>query len=518
MSVTSRVDPWATRSTKPIHVLIVEDDDAGRRSIERFLRDSGFEVTSAADAEIAERLLDEHPFSVVVTDYRLPGIDGIELVRRVKARNPALPCLVVTAHGDVRSAVEAMRAGATQFLEKPAPPELLIELIREAWEKHALRLEVEQLRRQLDDRYGVDQLIGSTPAMCKIFERIKLAAPTTSTVLITGESGTGKELVARAIHQNSLVKHGPFVAVNCGALPETLVESELFGHEKGAFTGAVQAKKGFFEAAEKGTLFIDEIGDLPLTLQPKLLRALEQRVITRVGSTKETPVDVRILAATHQQLERMVRESRFRPDLYFRLSVVTIDLPPLRERKDDVRLLVSALLDRLAAAARSNPCEISPEALDALVQYGWPGNVRELRNVLESMVVLNTERQDRARGHPGSRAPRARSRIARGRAAARSGVHRAHAGGDGARGDPRSARAQRRQPHACGAGPRDRPAHDPAQAPGVRLRLSPLGHREITPARPPEISEARLVKIRGKARPPGDARYRGRHSGSNFSL
>jgi transcriptional regulator with PAS, ATPase and Fis domain len=208
-------------------------------------------------------------------------------------------------------------------------------------------------------------------------------------VLITGESGTGKELVARAIHQNSLVKHGPFVAINCGALPETLVESELFGHERGAFTGAVQAKKGFFEAAEQGTLFIDEVGDLPLTLQPKLLRALEQRVITRVGSTREVPVDVRILAATHQQLERMVRDNRFRADLYFRLSVVSIDLPPLRERREDIRLLVSALLDRLAAPGNS-PCEIGPEALDALEQYGWPGNVRELRNVLESMVVLNT--------------------------------------------------------------------------------------------------------------------------------
>jgi transcriptional regulator with PAS, ATPase and Fis domain len=226
--------------------------------------------------------------------------------------------------------------------------------------------------------------------MRKIFERIRLAAPTTSTVLITGESGTGKELVARAIHQNSLVKHGPFVAVNCGALPETLVESELFGHEKGAFTGALQLKKGFFEAAEKGTLLIDEVGDLPLALQPKLLRALEQRVITRVGSTRETPVDVRILAATHQQLEQMVRENRFRADLYFRLSVVSIDLPPLRERREDLRPLVAFLLDQLATAAGTAACEIGPQVLEALEKYGWPGNVRELRNVLESMVVLNT--------------------------------------------------------------------------------------------------------------------------------
>ena len=375
--------------TKPIHILLVEDDEAGRRSGERFLRDSGFEVTSCSSAEAAEKLLDDRAFSVVVTDYRLPGRDGIELVRHVKARAPALPCLVVTAHGDVRSAVQAMRAGAAHFLEKPAPPDLLVELIREAWEQHALRLEVEQLRRQLDERYGFDRLIGSSTPMRKIFERIRLAAPTTSTVLVTGESGTGKELVARAIHQNSLVKHGPFVAVNCAALPETLVESELFGHEKGAFTGAIQPHKGFFEAAEQGTLFIDEIGDLPLPLQPKLLRALEQRVITRLGSTKEVPIDVRIIAATHEQLDRMVKENRFRADLYFRLSVVSIDLPPLRARREDVRLLVAAVLEELAQAAGSPVPEISPEALDALEQYGWPGNVRELRNVVESMLVLN---------------------------------------------------------------------------------------------------------------------------------
>jgi len=286
--------------------------------------------------------------------------------------------------------VEAMRAGAVQFVEKPVQPSLLLEMIREAREKHALRLEVERLRRQLDRRYGFDQLIGSSPAMTKVFERIRLAAPSSATVLISGESGTGKELAARAIHHNSARRAGPFVAVNCAALPANLVESELFGHERGAFTGATTARKGYFEAAEGGTLLIDEVGDLPSESQPKLLRALEQRVITRVGSTRETPVDVRIVAATHRPLEELVRERSFREDLFFRLSVVGIVLPPLREHREDVRLLTAAFLEQACAAAGKPAIEIGPDALAALERYSWPGNVRELRNTIESVVVLCT--------------------------------------------------------------------------------------------------------------------------------
>ena len=373
-----------------IHVLLVEDDEGGRRSIERYLRDVGLEVTAVADAEAAEALVAEGDFSVLLSDLRLPGMDGIELIRRVKARAPSCPCLMIAAHGDVQSAVAAMRAGATHFVEKPLSPALLLELIHDAYEKHALRLEVDHLRRQLEERYGFDNLIGSSPAMRAVFERIRLAAPTSSTVLITGESGTGKEVVARAIHLNSQRKAGPFIAVNCAALPESLVESELFGHEKGAFTGALATRRGFFEAAEKGTLFIDEIGDLPLALQPKLLRALEQRAINRVGSTREVPVDVRIIAATHQNLEAMVKEGRFRADLYFRLAVVRLELPPLRRRREDIRLLVATFLEQQAAGSGRPAFEISPEALDALESYSWPGNVRELKNVVESLVVLNT--------------------------------------------------------------------------------------------------------------------------------
>ncbi|HEV7668804.1 MAG TPA: sigma-54 dependent transcriptional regulator [Thermoanaerobaculia bacterium] len=373
----------------PIHVLLVEDDEAGQRALARYLRDVGFEVTAVSDAEAAEAKVAEGDFSVLLTDYKLPGIDGIELVRRVKARAPNCPCLMITAHGEVQSAVEAMRAGASHFVEKPVNSALLVELIKEAYEKHAMRLELDLLRRQLNDRYGFDGLVGTSPAMRAVLDRIKLAAPASSTVLITGESGTGKEVVARALHLNSLRKNGPFIAVNCAALSESLVESELFGHEKGAFTGAVSTRRGFFEAAEGGTLFIDEVGDLPLALQPKILRALELRAITRVGSTREVPIDVRIIAATHQGLEAMIKEGRFRADLYYRLAVIRIELPALVSRRSDIRLLISAFLETLAESAGRPPCEISPEALDALECYDWPGNVRELKNVVESLVVLN---------------------------------------------------------------------------------------------------------------------------------
>ncbi len=373
----------------PIHVLLVEDDEAGRRALARYLRDVGFEVTAVSDAEAAEAKVAEGDFSVLLTDYKLPGIDGIELVRRVKARAPNCPCLMITAHGEVQSAVEAMRAGASHFVEKPVNSALLVELIKEAYEKHAMRLELDLLRRQLNERYGFDGLVGNTPAMRAVLDRIKLAAPASSTVLITGESGPGKELVARALHLNSLRKNGPFVAVNCAALSESLVESELFGHEKGAFTGAQATRRGFFEAAEGGTLFIDEVGDLPLALQPKILRALELHAITRVGSTREVPIDVRIITATHQDLEAMIKENRFRADLYYRLAVIRIELPPLVNRRSDIRLLIASFLETLAEAAGREPCEIGPEALDALECYDWPGNVRELKNVVESLVVLN---------------------------------------------------------------------------------------------------------------------------------
>jgi DNA-binding NtrC family response regulator len=376
--------------TDSLRILIVEDDRNLRASMSRYLEDEGLATTGVATAEEALQAIETSTFDVALVDYRLPGMDGIALVAELGTRAPATPCLVMTAHGDVQAAVAAMKAGAFHFLEKPVDPASLVELIRKAAEKEQLRREVERLRQAVDERYGFEKIVGNSAPMRKVFERIKLAAPTHSTILITGETGTGKELVARAIHVNSTRRDRPFVAVNCSALPETLIESELFGHEKGAFTGAATAKRGYFEAADGGTLFIDEVGEMAPALQAKLLRALEQKVVTRVGSTLEIPVDVRILAATNRPLEADVAAGKFRSDLYYRLSVVTIDLPPLRRRREDIPLLTATFLRELAREHGREPMQVTEAALDVLEHYPWPGNVRELRNVLESIVVLST--------------------------------------------------------------------------------------------------------------------------------
>jgi len=381
-----------TESTPGLRVLIVEDDESLRANVARYLRDRGMEVREVASAEAGLDALGSLDFDVALVDYRLPGMDGIRFVHELATRAPATAALVMTAHGEVQAAVAAMKAGAFHFLEKPVDPAHLLEMVGKAAEKERLRREVESLKRAIRERYGFENLIGNSPGMRKVFERIKLAAPTNSTILVTGETGTGKELVARAIHANSNRRSKPCIAVNCSALPETLIESELFGHEKGAFTGAVAAKRGYFEAAEGGTLFIDEVGEMALPLQSKLLRALEQRTITRVGSTVEIPVDVRIIAATNRPLQADVREGRFRSDLFYRLSVVTIELPPLRARRDDIPLLVASFLRDLAREHGREPIEVTDAALDALEHYPWPGNVRELRNTLESIVVLSPEK------------------------------------------------------------------------------------------------------------------------------
>ena len=393
-----------------IEVLYVEDDERSRQTVQRFLTGHGFHVTAVPDAEAGSAALGERPFSVVISDLRLPARDGIEFIREVKSRRPAVPCILVTAHGEVQSAVRAMKAGAFQFIEKPIVPSELVALIREASEKERLALEVEQLRRQLNERYGFENILGQSQIMHEVFERIRLAAPTSSTVLVSGESGTGKELVARAIHQNSARSGGPFVAVNCAALPAELVESELFGHERGAFTGASVEKQGYFEAASGGTLFVDEISEMPLPLQPKLLRALEQRVVTHVGSTQEIPVDVRIIAATNRDLADAVTQREFRDDLYYRLCVLQIHLPPLRDRRGDIPLLVSEFLKQLNQEHQREVRAVSPEVMAFFQDYGWPGNVRELRNALEAMVILSAkevlELRDIPRHlHSGARAP-----------------------------------------------------------------------------------------------------------------
>lgn len=371
-------------------VLLVEDDESLRANVTRYLADHEYEVHGYPSAEEALPAAATRPYAIAIVDYRLPGMDGIEFVRTAKQDSPEMPCVMVTAHGDIQSAVEAIKAGAKRFLEKPVEPATLLETIEELTEPRRLKNRIHELRKEVDERYAFEQIVGNSPALRGVFDRIKLAAPTNSTILVTGETGTGKELVARAIHKNSERKQKPFVAVNCAALPESLIESELFGHEKGAFTGAATRKQGYFEAADGGTLFIDEIGELAPSLQAKLLRALEQRVITRVGSTTEIPVDVRIVAATHRDLRTEVGKERFREDLYYRLSVVTIELPPLRDRRGDIPLLTAHFLRQFAREHNRHLTEISDEAVDALEHYPWPGNVRELRNTLESIVVLST--------------------------------------------------------------------------------------------------------------------------------
>ncbi|MEW6747236.1 MAG: sigma-54 dependent transcriptional regulator [Planctomycetota bacterium] len=369
-------------------VVLIEDDDSLRAALTEYLEGKGYEVAAAADGMQGLTHVDRETCAVI-TDLKLPGISGLEVLERIKSRNPATQVIIATGYGSIDTAVAAMRQGAYHFVTKPINPSVLLKLIEEIAEKRHLRREVDELRRQLDDRYGFENLIGRSPKMVRVFDIIRQVAPTRATVLISGESGTGKELVARAVHQNSPRKDRPFVAINCAALPSSLVESELFGHEKGAFTGAVARREGLIQSADRGTLFIDEIGELDGALQAKLLRVLENRTFTPVGSTKEQAVDIRILAATNRELEADVKQGRFREDLFYRLCVVRIELPPLRERRDDIPLLAKAFLDE---AVRENGLPrkvLAPEVVARLASYSWPGNVRELKNVIESMAVLS---------------------------------------------------------------------------------------------------------------------------------
>jgi two-component system response regulator AtoC len=368
-------------------VLIVDDDKNTRDGLERALKRS-YDVFTAESAERALSMLEQADMDVLLSDVRMPGMDGLTLLQRALARHPGLVCVLLTAYGNVEMAVEAMKRGAYDFLTKPVNLDHLDLLLQRALRVTQIETENVKLREQLDDKYGMENIIGHSPAMQPVFEIVRQAAPTQATVLVQGASGTGKELVAHAIHHLSTRAKGPFVAVHCAALSSTILESELFGHERGAFTGATGRRKGRFELADGGTLFLDEISEIDASVQVKLLRVLEERCFERVGGGDTVEVDIRLIAATNRDLRELVRSGEFREDLFFRLDVVNIMLPPLRERAGDVTLLCDTFI-REFSRRNNKPIEgITPDALQELMQYDWPGNVRELRNTIEKMVVL----------------------------------------------------------------------------------------------------------------------------------
>ena len=373
---------------EPCKVLLVDDDAAVRFAAAQALRLEGIEVEACDSAEAARPKLERDFPGVLVTDVRMRKMDGLELLDHAVAVDPALPVILVTGHGDVAMAVEAMRRGAYDFIQKPFASDHLVTVVRRALEKRALTLELLALRRRLENRDGLDRLlIGQSPAMEQLRRTILTLADTPVDVLVLGETGAGKEMVAQCLHQSSPTRRGPFVAVNCGAIPENMFESEIFGHEAGAFTGAQRRRVGKLEHASAGTLFLDEIESLPLAMQVKLLRALQERKIERLGSNQLLDVDLRVVAATKVDLEEMSRQNRFRLDLYYRLNVVTLELPPLRDRREDVPLLFEHFVLEAAQRYKREAPLIPGQLLRQLMQHDWPGNVRELRNVANRFVL-----------------------------------------------------------------------------------------------------------------------------------
>ena len=373
--------------TRSATILVVEDKESERDALVRLLRMEKYEVLAADCPKQAIQHLDDD-VDLVISDLRMGQTDGVDLLRYWKSRRSNTPFIMVTAYGDVGSAVEAMKLGAEDYLSKPINPEELLLLVGKCLESKQKDDTIAELQHRLDEQLGFEKIVGHSKAMLDVFAQARRAAAVDSTVLITGESGTGKELIAEAIHHNSPRKDRPFVTVNMAAVPEHLVESELFGHVKGAFTGATESRVGRFETANDGTIFIDEIGDFKLESQAKLLRVLENRMVTPIGSNDDLEINVRVVAATSRNLEEMVRNEDFREDLYYRLNVVNLQLPPLRERREDIPLLVSYFMQRLCEAANRSVPTIDSELKEYLETHDWPGNVRQLRNCLESMIVL----------------------------------------------------------------------------------------------------------------------------------
>ncbi len=373
---------------KKIKVLVVDDEAIIRESLRDWLSDVGHQVLTAENGSKALEIIEKEKPGVAIVDLVMPGMDGIELLKKVREISPSIEVIIITAYGSIPTAITAMREGAYDYIEKPFCPEKAELLIKKLAEHQQLIEENISLHRKLEERYQFENIIAKSAKMQQVVEVIKVIAKSNATALITGESGTGKELVARAIHSQSYRKDKPFVAVSCAALPESLLESELFGHEKGSFTGAHAQRRGRFEVANRGSLFLDEIGEMSANIQVHLLRVLEEKEFTRVGGNELVKVDVRVISATNKDIKRAVADGQFREDLYYRLNVVTIELPPLRERKEDIPLLAQHFLKKFAAENQKEITGFSPEATDFLLKYEWPGNVRELENAIERAVIL----------------------------------------------------------------------------------------------------------------------------------
>jgi DNA-binding NtrC family response regulator len=391
----------------PAGLLIIDDDPHVLQGLKEILEGENYDVETAADGETGLGRVQERSFDLVLTDLSLPGLDGMEILHFLVRHQPHCLCIIITGHGSIKNAVDSMRLGAFHYLTKPVDPQELRLVVSRALEHRRLKQENLQLKKQLHKRFGFAKMVGTSEAITRVFDLIRKVADTDATVLILGESGTGKELIAHALHYNSLRRDGPLVPVNCAAIPEELLESELFGHERGAFTHAVRTRIGRFEQANGGTVFLDEIADMSPALQVKILRVLQDRSFERIGGLKTLRVDIRVIAATNQDLEEMVRRGRFREDLYYRLNVIPIQVPPLRDRTADIPLLVQHFLQEFCRKKKTPPQRFTPAALELLLNYPWPGNVRELENLLERLVILSegelievADLPERFRRHP----------------------------------------------------------------------------------------------------------------------
>jgi len=369
-------------------ILIVDDDAGVRETLACLLKEAGYNTAAVADGPPAVAMAKQTSFNLYMIDLRLPSMSGIAAMEKIREINAEAVCIVLTAHATIALSVQAMKAGAFDFISKPFQTDVVLNLVKNALEFNRLKHENISLKKMVRDKYRFENMVGSSPQMNKVYELIERVSDSDSTILIQGESGTGKEVVAKTIHYNSARRDKPFIPINCAAIPEALLESELFGHEKGAFTGATSSRTGRFELAHGGTLLLDEIGEMPLSLQVKLLRVLQEQTFERVGGARSIQVDVRILAATNQDLEEEIEAKRFREDLYYRLNVIPVQIPPLRKRKEDIPLLVEHFIHKINEKKNKNVQGITPDALKLLLNYYWPGNIRELENLIERMIVL----------------------------------------------------------------------------------------------------------------------------------